>query len=109
MTSVPKQVYVRNRSILIGCRQLACQHCGRKNGTVVAAHSNWHDLGGKGKAIKADDRYVAALCFKCHSDLDQGSKMTKDQRRSMWLAAHTRTIDRLVALNLWPAGVALPQ
>ena len=65
--------------------------CGTEDGTVVAAHSNWL-RDGKGKGIKAHDYRVAALCFRCHSELDQGSKMSKDERRWMWEEAHRKTI-----------------
>lgn len=109
MTSFQKELPARDRRILQACRYIPCQHCGRDDGTVVAAHSNWFDLGGKGKARKADDRFVAALCFGCHMKLDQGAKLSKDQRRSMWLAAHTKTIDVLVRLKLWPKDLEMPQ
>jgi len=48
-------------------RELACMDCGANDGTVVAAHSNY----GKGGAIKASDSSLCALCFTCHSRLDQ--------------------------------------
>jgi hypothetical protein len=66
---------------------------------VVAAHSN-QLADGKGKGIKASDYRVAALCFNCHMDLDQGNKLTKDQRREFWEIAHRRTIGELFERNL---------
>lgn len=83
----------RNRKLLDMIRESpACMHCGKYNdGTVVAAHSN-QLRDGKGKGIKAHDYRVAALCFHCHSELDQGSKMSKDERREMWEEAHRKTI-----------------
>jgi hypothetical protein len=66
---------------------------------VVAAHSN-QLADGKGKGIKASDYRVAALCFSCHMDLDQGNKLTKDQRREFWEIAHRRTIGELFERNL---------
>jgi hypothetical protein len=66
---------------------------------VVAAHSN-QIADGKGKGIKASDYRVAALCFSCHMDLDQGNKLSKDQRREFWEIAHRRTIGELFERNL---------
>lgn len=66
---------------------------------MVAAHSN-QIADGKGKGIKASDYRVAALCFSCHMDLDQGNKLSKDQRREFWEIAHRRTIGELFERNL---------
>lgn len=84
-------VTYRNKKLLEVVRQSPCQHCGVKNGTVVAAHSN-QLRDGKGRGLRAHDYRIAALCFTCHSDLDQGSSMTKDERREMWEEAHRKTI-----------------
>ena len=84
----------RNKKLLQVVREIPCQHCGSQNGTVVAAHSN-QLRDGKGKAIKAHDFRIAALCFTCHSDLDQGSKMSKQERIDMWEEAHRKTIGEL--------------
>lgn len=81
----------RNKKLLEVVRQSPCQHCGSQNGTVVAAHSN-QLRDGKGKGIKASDFRIAALCFRCHSELDQGSKMTKQERVEMWEESHRKTI-----------------
>ena len=66
---------------------------------MVAAHSN-QLADGKGKGIKASDYRIAALCFSCHMDLDQGNKLSKDQRREFWEMAHRRTIGELFERNL---------
>jgi hypothetical protein len=84
-------VIYRNKKLLEVVRQSPCQHCGVENGTVVAAHSN-QLRDGKGRGLRAHDYRIAALCFTCHSDLDQGSSMTKDERREMWEEAHRKTI-----------------
>lgn len=84
-------VTYRNKKLLEVVRQSPCQHCGVENGTVVAAHSN-QLRDGKGRGLRAHDYRIAALCFTCHSDLDQGSSMTKDERREMWEEAHRKTI-----------------
>lgn len=81
----------RNKKLLETVRDAPCMSCGAQDGTVVAAHSNSLS-DGKGKGIKAPDFKIAAMCFRCHYELDQGSKMTKQERRDMWLDAHIKTI-----------------
>jgi len=81
----------RNKKLLELIRVIPCQHCGLQDGTVVAAHSN-QLKDGKGRGIKAHDYRVAALCYRCHSELDQGNKLTKEERVQMWEEAHRNTI-----------------
>jgi hypothetical protein len=42
--------------------------------------------------IKAHDYRIAALCFTCHADIDQGKRLNKDERKAVWDEAHRRTI-----------------
>lgn len=72
-------------------RNSPCQRCGCEDGTVVAAHSN-QLRDGKGKGIKAHDYRIAALCYKCHMEIDQGNTLTKQQRVYDWDDAHRKTI-----------------
>ena len=81
----------RNKKLLVIVRESPCQVCGIEDGTVVAAHSN-QMRDGKSTSMKSSDYRVAALCFKCHSNLDQGSKMTREERVEMWEEAHRGTI-----------------
>jgi len=99
----PKHQYIRSPKLLSNARQIPCQHCGADDGTVVAAHTNWG--GGKGRGIKASDNLIASLCFTCHSELDQGKNMTKEERQEMWHKSHVKTVDKLVKLGLWPDNV----
>jgi predicted GNAT superfamily acetyltransferase len=85
----------RSPKLLILCRELECQICGSSDGTVCAAHSNALS-DGKGRGLKASDAAVAALCFRCHSQIDQGKDMSREERRSKWLEAHMRTLRALV-------------
>lgn len=86
----------RNKALLEAVRQAPCMQCGLQDGTVVAAHSNaLRD--GKGKGIKAHDYRIAALCFKCHHELDQGNKLTKQERVQMFEDCHRDTIGWLFA------------
>jgi hypothetical protein len=86
---------------------IPCQHCGIDDGTVCGAHANSSKFG-KGRGIKASDIYCASLCFTCHMELDQGSKMTKAEREQMWQSAHEKTVNKLVELGLWPEEIPNP-
>lgn len=81
----------RNKQLLEVVRDSPCQLCGAEDGTVVAAHSN-QQRDGKGTGIKAHDYRIAALCYSCHSQIDQGSKMSKEDRVDIWEMAHRKTI-----------------
>ena len=81
---------------------LDCQACGSGQ-MVQAAHTNWG--GGKGRGIKADDNLVAALCLKCHFEVDQGKDLTKDERQLMWYLAHNLTVAKLCEQGKWPIDV----
>lgn len=81
----------RNKKLLELVRKFSCQVCGIDDGTVVAAHSN-QLRDGKGKGIKAHDYRIASLCFKCHSELDQGKNLSKTERVELWEEAHRKTI-----------------
>ena len=81
----------RNKKLLEVVRNAPCMHCGVEDGTVVAAHSN-QLRDGKGKAIKAHDYRIAALCYRCHHELDQGHKLSKDERLNLWEEAHRKTV-----------------
>ena len=81
----------RNKKLLEAVRDCPCQLCGAQDGTVVAAHSN-QMRDGKGRGLKAHDYRIAALCFRCHHEIDQGAKMSKQERVDMWEEAHRKTI-----------------
>ena len=88
----------RNKKLLEIVRECPCQHCGRQDGTVVAAHSN-QLRDGKGRGIKAYDYRISALCFTCHSDLDQGNRLSREERLELWEEAHRKTIGWLFDNN----------
>ena len=81
----------RNKKLLELVRQSPCQICGAQNGTVVAAHSN-QQRDGKGMGIKAHDYRIAALCYTCHANIDQGKTLSKQEKFDVWDEAHRRTI-----------------
>ena len=84
----------RNAKLLREAGRLPCQHCGMDDGTTVAAHSN-QLRDGKGRGLKANDYRIATLCFKCHSELDQGKIWSKAERVSIFEDAHRKTIGEL--------------
>ncbi len=81
----------RNQKLLEAVREAPCQHCGAEDGTVVAAHSN-QLRDGKGRGLKASDYRIAALCHRCHHEIDQGSKLSYKERIMFWDEAHRGTI-----------------
>ncbi len=76
---------------------LDCQRCGAHG--VQVAHSN-QIRDGKGRSLKAYPWRVAALCPACHHEIDQGTKMTKQERREAWDEAHRATVGELFARGL---------
>ena len=107
LAAAPKFDYVRSASLMQAYRKIACQGCGRNDGTVCGAHSNW-SVHGKGRSVKASDIYCASLCSVCHQSLDQGSAWTETERKEFWWTAHRLTVIRLVERELWPLGVRTP-
>lgn len=81
----------RNRKLLEAVRNFSCQICDTQDGSVCASHSN-QLRDGKGKGIKAHDYRIAALCFRCHSMIDQGKDLSKQERIEQWEMAHRKTI-----------------
>lgn len=70
--------------------------CQRPNlGNVVSAHSN-QSRDGKGKSIKASDAAIAFLCESCHTETDQGSKLSRADRIDLWETAHRATMRWLI-------------
>jgi len=100
-----KHEYVRSKKLLKLVAGLDCQACGSGN-MVQAAHTNWG--GGKGRGVKADDNLVAALCVKCHYEIDQGKELSKEERRLMWFLAHHHTVTKLLNQGNWPVDVPIP-
>lgn len=107
VVTVAKATYIRSKKLREAYRLIPCQSCGGSDGTVVCAHAN-ESWAGKGMGVKASDENGASLCFTCHSRLDQGSDMTKAERRAFWLAAHMKTIPALVAAGHWPKDIQVP-
>lgn len=104
---VEKRTYVRDEALRRAYRLIPCQNCMRNDGTVCCAHANWAQHG-KGKSIKACDARGASLCHECHTGLDQGRELSRDERRQVWEGAHRRSVELLVSEGLWPAHIPAP-
>lgn len=104
---VPKHIYIRSPALLAAVRTLPCMHTGLP-GPSDPAHSNWTEWGHKGKGVKADDNRIAALSRVTHRELDQGSKLSENERRELWWKAHCKTVTELLKRGLWPADVPIP-
>ena len=86
----------RNPKLIKLLRELPCQVCGIHSETVCAAHRNE----GKGIGIKVSDALVAAMCHSCHTELDNGKTLTKEERRAMWNRAYVGTMQYLLEHNM---------
>lgn len=90
-----------SEALTVAVRAYPCQHCGADDGTVCAAHANWSEFG-KGGTRKADDIYIAAMCFRCHTWLDQGKGKDPTgvwddtEKKEVWLRAFIKTLLLLV-------------
>ena len=83
-----RQGIYRNRKLLDLARVLPCQAGldGCRHGPTCAGHSN-QIVHGKGWAIKSHDCFVAALDAPCHEAIDNGSKLSRVERRDTWAEA----------------------
>tara|TARA_R100000664_G_C2661818_1_gene77686 strand:- start:80 stop:406 length:327 start_codon:yes stop_codon:yes gene_type:complete len=65
--------------------------CGKdNNGDVVAAHLNFDKS--KGMATKANDYLIAYLCYKCHTLVDEGYSLSKDEKHDLMFKAFINTL-----------------
>jgi hypothetical protein len=94
-----KKPPMRNKKWLSAVHEIeCCVLCGAYG--VQAAHRNES----KGLGQKTSDHLVAALCINCHNEIDNGNRLTLDDRRAMMDRAIVLTFDQLVRLGL--IGVA---
>lgn len=88
---IPKNKPIRSEKWLQAVRELeCCVICGSYG--VQAAHRNE----GKGAGMKTSDCLTAALCVPCHSGVDQGRTMTREEKRAMMDRAIVLTVEALV-------------
>lgn len=68
--------------------------CGKRDGTVVAAHSDML-IHGKGMKRKADDLFIAFLCNDCHYAYGPGRELSREEKRTYFFMAMSATWRRL--------------
>ncbi|MGL9720113.1 hypothetical protein [Symbiopectobacterium sp.] len=71
-----------------------CVLCGAW-GTQVA-----HRNEGKGIGIKVDDCASAALCVTCHTQIDNGKNLTREERRQLMDRAIVLTVIQIARMGL---------
>lgn len=71
-----------------------CVLCGAYG--VQAAHINES----KGMGMKTHDVWTAAICPKCHHELDNGTRYTREERRETLRKAALDTIAQLARMGL---------
>ena len=87
MTSYPKESAFRSERWRRAVASLPCVVCFR-DGPSQAAHRNF----GKSMGMKTDDCFTAALCQACHSEIDSGAHLSRQERRDRMDAAILMTI-----------------
>lgn len=92
----------RSRALLNLCYEFDCLLqiegvC--TGGTGEPCHANWPEHG-KGMGMKAHDCYAVPGCRACHMALDQGSKLSGEQRKDIW----HRAFWKFLAM-LWNRGM----
>lgn len=86
---------MRDAKRLAAIRKLPCIKCG--SSPSQAAHSNFGEHG-KGKGIKADDKYTIPLCQVCHRWFDGYFQLTREQSKE-WFAQALDKTNRVLNLN----------
>ncbi|MGR2824221.1 hypothetical protein FY048_01560 [Acinetobacter sp. 1124_18A] len=86
---------MRDAKRLAAIRKLPCVRCG--GGPSQAAHSNFSEHG-KGKGIKADDKYTISLCHSCHQWFDQYRGMGLLESKE-WFANMLEKTERMLNLK----------
>jgi ferredoxin len=86
----------RSKKLLDAARDQDCTIqipgvCNRDKSTVVGCHANWLEYG-KGGAMKAHDCYIAFGCSACHFAIDQGTKLSYEEKKEYWRQGFERTI-----------------
>ncbi|EMK1731197.1 hypothetical protein V8N76_004502 [Salmonella enterica] len=90
----PRNSYRSKRWLEAVASLECCVLCGTHG--VQVAHRNE----GKGMGLKVDDSLTAALCVRCHTDIDNGAHLTRDERRALMDRAIVLTLRELVRRGL---------
>lgn len=86
---------MRDHKRLAAIRKLPCVKCGAV--PSQAAHSNFGEHG-KGKGIKADDKYTIPLCHICHRWFDGYFQLTREQSKE-WFAKMLEKTEKMLSLK----------
>ena len=86
---------MRSTKRLNEIRKLPCIKCGQSPGQ--AAHSNFGEHG-KGKGIKADDKYTIPLCHSCHRWFDGYFQLTREESKE-WFDKMLEKTERMLNLG----------
>lgn len=84
----------RDPKRLMKIRLMICCSCGA-DAPSQAAHSNF-GIHGKGKGVKADDKYTLPMCHKCHAGLDQNLSQQTRQEQLDWFNRKLKFIDEVL-------------
>lgn len=86
---------MRDQKRLAEIRKLPCVRCGM-HAPSQACHSNWSKHG-KGRGIKADDKFTIPLCAECHKKLDLyllGNREESEALFMQWLDKTNRMLNQ---------------
>ena len=84
----------RDNDRLKAIRKMICCECGA-DAPSQAAHSNF-GIHGKGKGVKADDRYTLPMCHKCHGRLDRYEMGMNHDESIEWFSRKLKFIDEVL-------------
>jgi len=99
----PKEVPYRNEKLRRAVASLPCQNCGLE-GSTQASHSNQLQ-DGRGISHKTSDAMLAALCNRCHYEIDYGKDLNREEKREIWDKAYRRTMRALIERELLVVNV----
>ncbi|ECW2362237.1 DUF1364 family protein [Salmonella enterica] len=72
-----------------------CVLCGRWGTQVAHITQVAHMNKGKGMGMKTDDCATAAICQECHHEIDNGSHLSREERRCLMNRAIVLTVIKL--------------
>lgn len=92
----PKRRPMAERRYALACRGEPCYLLipgapGHRLDSVVPCHSNSLS-DNKGMGIKADEEKTVPGCGWCHHQIDQGNRLSKEERRAYWEDAYQRWV-----------------
>ncbi|WP_151834630.1 DUF968 domain-containing protein [Acinetobacter junii] len=86
---------MRDAKRLAAIRKLPCVRCGKSPSQAAHSNSSKH---GKGRGIKADDKYTIPLCHICHQWFDQYRGMGRVESKE-WFAKMLEKTEQMLNLD----------